>query len=299
MPELKEAFIGLLSSAYEMDEQGVASLFNEDGVPVDDISERLKELDVNRVTKLRNGVDAQKQEQYKFGERKAHEAWEKALKAHGVKSDKRGPELIDDLIAMKSPKAEVNDEVVKTHPLFRNLEAERDLFKANGEKALEDARKEWDATFQRERTLSDVTKYGVELAKSLKPVGLPKDPAKQDAFLMPLVSKLQSLSYQEQDLNGKRTFLPLKKDGGRLEDQHGNQVKLETYIKDTVGSIWDLEQGSERQSAGDPNKGAGTATTVDIPTDPTARAKFMFDLQRDPSFPKEKIAQILEQARKM
>jgi hypothetical protein len=300
MPDYKEALLGLLSAAYQMDEQGVASLHKEDGVLVDDAIDRLKALDEAKVVKLRGDVEALKKEQFQFGERRASEKWEKAIKAHGVKSETLGPKLLDEFIAAKAAKPELTDEVVKTLPIYRDLESKYTLAVQEQETKVQEAIKARDAEFHRERTLSEVTDYAYGVAQALKPVGLPKDPTKARAFLSPVFEALKTNSYQVQkDDNGKSTFLPLKADGGRLEDKHGHQKGLDALVTELVTSIYDIEQGEQRSSMGNPDKGTNKAITVELPKDPNERADFLFKVQRDPTIPKEKVNEILKAAAAM
>ena len=295
MPEANEVLKGVLSTLYKQDDEGVASLFKEDGALVDDAFDRIKALDETRVTTLRNGVEDAKKEQFKYGERKANEKWENAIKGHGVKSDKQGPQLLDELIAAKASKTEITDDIVKTLPIYRDLETKTTQLTETFEQRLADALKAKDTEIQRGRTLEEVRDYATSIVAEMRPVGLPKDPTKAKAFLSPLFAKIEAYEYQVQGDSGKRTFLPIKPDGSRLEDSHAHQMPFDALVKQTANQIWEFEQGEERSNMGDPNKGASKQIAGDVPTDPDKLAQFLYDLQRDPSVTPEKRNAVLKE----
>lgn len=261
MPELKEVFTGLLSTAYQMDETGVASLYNEDGSLKDDALQTILSKDSERVTALKGDSKKIAEDQYSRGKREQATALENDLKSvFGIKdSDKKGKELIEaarDLIIANSGK--VSDELVKKHPLFLSLEqrvtADVEKVKSEYEGKLTSIKSE----YERERTLSEIVDAANVIRENLKPV-LPTDAAKSKKQIGFFEAEVKALNYEIQNVNGIKRYLLLDKENKRIEDSHGNPVLFDAKIKEIAESIWDLQAAEKRNGAGDPNnKGAGS-----------------------------------------
>jgi len=253
---LKEKLAPAFKKMGMVDEQ-VASLFNEDGTELSETApDLLLKHDATRVQKMKEDGTKLFNDGHKKGLSEGASKIEKEIaEKYGVKSDKLGIELIDEVIASKSTSGtEIDEEKIKLHPAF--VKVVDDL-----NKQLKNKDKEWDEKFkQRDLALAkeNLFKEVVSKAKStvlgLKPI-LPKDAAKAEKQMELLVAELSKLGFNKTE-DGKDFIL--EKEGKPVEDAHGNRINFESYVKSTAETIWDFEQGQQRSSAGNNNDGNGT-----------------------------------------
>lgn len=265
----EEVLIGLLSTSYKLDEQGVASLKEEDGSFKDDADQHLIKLDADRVATLRGDIDRIKSERYSQGQREYAEKLERELKEEfGIKTtDAKGKELVKAIIAAKLQGATpLTEEQVKAHPLFLKLEEEYSKLPKTieeREKAVEERlRAEWKA----ERDLSTVLNRAHQVFKGMNPI-LSKDEAKAAAQMSLLDNYLKGHKYDlVVDKDGQVTdVVVLKADGsGRLEDAHGHPVKFEALVKEGASKFYDFSEDEGRRGAPNPDRsGRGSSSTGD------------------------------------
>lgn len=281
MPKAAEdVLIGLLSTSYKLDEQGVASLKEEDGSWKDEAIDLLTQKDAERVATLRGDIDRVKTERYSQGKREALEALEKELRDEfGVKAtDARGKDLIKAIIAAKVQGATtLTEEQVKTHPLYLKIEEEYGKVPKTieeREKAIEEKlRAEWKA----ERDLSHVLDRARSVFKGMNPI-LSKDETKAAAQMTLLDNFLKAHKYNlTVDKDGQVSdIVVLKADGsGRLEDAHGHPVKFEALVKEGASKFYDFSEDEGRRGAPDPSKkGSGSSSDEEVTYDPKTVAEY-------------------------
>lgn len=300
MSEAKELLERVLSTTLNLDKSGVAALFKADGAPVENAYDVITQKHAEHVAALKGDQEALLLEKYNYGLRKGGALVEKAIRSHGVSSDKQGADLVEELVAKIKGEAhkgaEITEDVVKTHPVYRQLEQAHLDHKQSFEQQLEAKLKEQTAEIQRTQTLAKVHDFAIGIAEGMKPVGLPKDLAKRKAFLGPVLQALNSYGYQDHEVNGNKTFLPLKSDGARLEDKHGHQVQLEALIRQHVESTYELEQGDDRSTAGSDNVDASKrrGAAVDLPADEKELSALLDKTLRDRSLSPAERNKIIE-----
>lgn len=295
MPDHKELLEVTLSTLYEKDSSAVASrLYNEDGSLKDDAFDAIKEWDVERVGSIRGSLEDIKKEHYHRGLRVANEEVEKVIKKNGVKSDKKGAELVAEVLAQKLTPQELTPEAIKLHPLYQGLENQLTSKETEWETKLKAERDAWTAESQRTHTLTEISNLALAKAEALKVAGLPKDPAKRPAFLASVLGRLAGHEYQVQEDNGKRTFLPKSKDGGRLEDAHGAKIPIEKLIEGYILEAYELDTDDGRSAHQGGSNGVNKAAWVDIPKDPAERLEWLYKFNNDPSVTPERRKAVLE-----
>lgn len=256
----KELLSGVLSKTVNLDEAGVAALYNADGSLKDDALTTILKLDGERVKTFKTDAKKLGDDQYSRGKRETMEALEKELRdEHGIKSEATGKELIAEILESKQGKskpakaAELTDDDVKKHPLFLKTETElKDKLtqaEADWKKKLDEA----NTGFTRERTLTVVKADAKALFDALNPV-LSEDPARAKNQLRLFELELDGHDYQVEEKDGKRNILVLNKDGKRLEDDHGNVIKFEQFVRQAVESNYDITASEKRSTAGNPNE---------------------------------------------
>jgi hypothetical protein len=263
MADAKDILVGLLSSAYKLDEQGVAGLQQPDGSFKDEALDELLKLDQTRVATLKGepaDVQKIKDEYLGFGKRKALEDLEKTLRTeYGYKdATKQGKELIDAIIADKLKAATGSiDDKVKVHPLF--LEKEQQV--ANLPKAIEEAVQAKEAelrgVFEEQRHQGVVASEAEVLFDELRPV-LSKDARVAANQKRDFLEKVRSGKFKVSEKDGTMEIVPMSPDGQkRLEDNHGHAIPFKEYIRALVTERFDLHQSEDRSAGTAPGKVKG------------------------------------------
>lgn len=295
MPSPKEVLERLLPATLKWGEDAVAALYTDADreTLADDAADKILVAFSEHIESVRKETA---EEQFKFGERKAHKDWRDTVKALGVKSDKKDPkDVLSELMNVKgSP--EVNDDVVKKHPAYLGLEQEFLGLKNGMEQTIQEKLAAKDAEHQRERTNAQVRDMARKFLLELKPI-LPKDPKKAEAQIQPYLDKVISYNYQPLEGNAESPFLLLDNEGKRLNDKLGHPVKPIDKFRELAEERFDFETAEKRTSAGDPGNGAVKgADKLELPADPTLKAKMLFELQTDPTATQEKVAEVLKMA---
>lgn len=302
MPKTAEEVTnGILSTIYKLDEQGVASLKEEDGSFKDDAIDFLIKQDAERVATLRGDVDKVKAERYSQGKREALEALEKELRDEfGVKTtDARGKELVKAIVAARIQSATtLTDDQVKAHPLFLELEKHTAALPKTIEEKVREAEEKVRSEFKAERDQRTVLSKATATFKAMNPV-LSKNEVVASAQLSLLENAVKSGKYQLVEKDGEIVdIVPMKADGsGRLEDAHGHPVKFETHIKELASRMYEFHDSDDRAGADDPNKvggsGKGKGDGAFDPKTQAEYAKLFSDIEKLPDI-KERVAKFNE-----
>lgn len=254
---LKEKFAATYKKIGMTDEQ-VASLFNEDGTEfTETANETILKHDATRVQKMKDDGTKLFNDGHKKGLSEGASKIEKEIAdKYGVKSDKIGIELIDEVIASKATTGtEIDEEKIKLHPAFVKMADDLNKQIKNKDKEWEDKFKQRDNEIAKQNLFKEVVTRAKTSVLGLKPI-LPKDQAKADKQMELLVAELSKLGFTKTE-DGKDFIL--EKEGKPVEDAHGNRINFDSYVKSTAESIWDFEQGQQRNSTGNSNDGNNSA----------------------------------------
>lgn len=247
MEEL-EVLLGYVAKTLNIANAEVAALIKaDDGKIKEDALSALLDKDKDRVKTL-------KTEAHDLGHRKANKevmkTFESGLKEKfELESDKQGLELIEALLETKTPKpdgkAKFTDDDVKKHPLFIQAENKVKEVKDFTEKEWKSKLEEKEKEYSRGKVLSVVEKKALDLIAELNPV-LSSDPKRAANQKKDLIDKIIKNGFEIQD----NEIILIGEEGKRLEDDHGNRIKFDDYIKDTVTSYYDLPVANPRSSSG-------------------------------------------------
>lgn len=255
--QAEEVLVGLLSSAYKLDNDGVAGLKEPDGSFKDDAIDELLKKDTERVATLRGEVDKLKDEQFSYGRRKALEELEKSLRdEYGYKdATKKGKELIDAIIAERlKASSGTDEEKVKTHPLFRQLEEKVVGLPKAIEEAVKAREAELQAAFETERHSALVLDEAEAEFDALRPV-LSSNPTVAANQKRDFLEKVRSLKFQVSVKDGKADIVPLDAEGKkRMEDNHGHAVPFRDLIRALVTERFDMHKAEERSGGPNPDR---------------------------------------------
>lgn len=251
----KETLIAFLGKTSNMPAETVASLFtkNEDGT--EDLNDKALDILLKDHADAVQAAKDKEKTMFDNGYKKAQvEVLSKLEKEISdkfeVKSDKKGIELIEEIVTVKTKVPELDEDKIKVHPVFtkaekeyqKKLKEQEDLYKAEIDKK--------DKDFARKETMSKIkSKVISKLEEEIKPIFGTTDKNKQrnqiDRLLMP---DIEQLDFIEQD-----DEIIIMKEGKRLEDKHGKPISFDSFIKENASKHWEFEQGQQRQGSGADN----------------------------------------------
>lgn len=248
----------------------------------DEGKKTLTDLYKNKVTELKtesfdNGA--------KDREKKVKKEVETALKdTFGVKSTKEGQDLFDEIKAESLKPEKLTDEAVKASPLFIALEKKVETAEGDAKKEYETKLKEFETTSKKEQTTGEFLADAFKEFDKLKPI-LSKDETRL-ANQRNIFAQAVKDGYEFERLEDKSWLI--KKDGKRYEDQGGNRVKFEDFVREKTLANFDVAEADERSSTGDePGSGAGKGGSTEKVykgAAPKTDADFM-KIQQDKSIP--------------
>lgn len=250
----REVLQGLLTQAYGLSEEGVASLYNEEKTELlPDAYEKILESDRVRISKFKADEKKIREESYGRAKREVMSDYEKQIREkYQLQSDKQGVELIDDLVESYRSQGgggDLTDEQIKKSKLFLDY--------------VENTKKEYQTKLDEKE--NELVKFKAEVAEketwytakeaanaileSLKPI-LPEDATKANQWKNIYLNELRSLKREMRD--GK--IILLDEDGKDLQDGHGNRISFEAKAKEIAEKYFEFAEGNQR---GNPNGGNG------------------------------------------
>lgn len=243
---LKETFNGLLSTVYQVDNDGVASLYNEDGDLKEDAKDYILNLDKERIAKLKPDTKKIFDDGYKKAQGETLSKFEKDLIAKfNIKSERKGLELVEDLVSsLSSSKFSKDDEesIKKSKVYIDTIE------KLNAEKA--EIETNWKTQFEtfksnveKEKVFGVVSNEALALFENLKPI-LPEDGMKAKNLKQIFLNELQSYRYEVRD--GKTIIQDA--DGNDITDAHGNRIKFDVLVKQTAEKYFDFYKSDSKEA---------------------------------------------------
>lgn len=241
--DFKTIITGLLSKAYKLDQGEIDALLQgDDNLTEEQIITRLLDRDAKRVTSLKGDVTGKFQEGYAKAKKEERSAFERELKEKlEVDSDLTGIELVEYIVDTKAPagkKGTFTEDDVKKHPVYQGLETKykRDL-KAKDEE-LTTKLNELNTKYNKENVFNTVKSKALNLLDGLNPIlpGTPKVASKQKEWFL---TALKDMDYE---IQGDR--IVVMKDGKVVEDEHGNSVDFETFVKSNASEFFEFKKNN-------------------------------------------------------
>ena len=239
----------------------------DDGTITEDLQENaldaLKNLDKERIGKLKPDTKEFFNNGYKKAQSEVAANWEKQIREKfGVEAELTGEELLAAALEKVSKPSKLDDDKVKTHPLFLALE----------KKAIEDlkaAKTEWEkalADFKAQQLIGSRRAMAKAKAKevllAMKPV-LEDDPTIADTRIADYLREFDELDYEELEGGG---LLPMK-DGKRMENEHAHPVDFDTLAKQRATRRFKFQVQDPKGNGGNKNEPGpgGNAKQVAVP----------------------------------
>lgn len=230
---------GFLSKTLKMDDEELASLYNEAGELTSLTA--AEKADTSRVTKLKEENDSQ----YKRGQKEVATKFETKLKEkYGVSSDETGVDLVDLILTTELEKVKgKGDEDITAHPEYLKLKSESDRMLKAKDKEWQKKIEEIETKHTRESMFAKVKDRAFAELDNLRPI-LPEDAKKAQKWKEKYIEDFRAYDFTEQD-----GMIVVLKDGKPLQDSHGYNKSFADLVKETAAEIFDFQTAVSRSSA--------------------------------------------------
>jgi hypothetical protein len=230
---------GFLSKTLKMDDEELASLYNEAGELTSLTA--AEQADTARVTKLKEDQASQ----YKRGQKEVASKMEAQLKdKFGVDSDLTGVELVDFILTTELEKVKgKGDEDITAHPEYLKLKSESDRMLKAKDKEWQKKIEDLELKHARESMFSKVKERAFAELDNLRPI-LPEDAKKAQKWKEKYIEDFRAYDFTEQD-----GMIVVLKDGKPLQDSHGYNKSFADLVKETAAEIFDFQTAESRSSA--------------------------------------------------
>jgi len=270
---MEELLLAYVSKQFGLTQEAAADLlFNksEEGELTlkDNALDVLLDKDKDRVSKLKVLPKEEKTKMFDDAYKKAKtEVTSKLEKRFREKYGVEDKELkLDALIAKivaDSSEIKLDEDAVKSHPLYLQLEKEKNdavvAIKSEFETKLNDI----EANQKRDKILSEVKSIVRTKVQDMNPI-LPKTKEVAETRMADFLSKFEAFDYEKVG----EDFVLLK-DGKRVEDEHGNAVLLSNYLPTVAKSNFEFQVQKPKGAPG-----SGTPPNVDIVELPKSDEEF-------------------------
>lgn len=257
----KEILTAFLGKTLNLPVETVASLFEKNGDEEDlkaDAGKILEDADASRVQSFKEKEKTLFDNGYKKAQVEVLSKLEKEiLDKFEVKSDKKGIELIEEIVTAKTKLPDLDEDKVKVHPVYTKAEKEFQKKLKEQEEAFKAQLEDKDKQYAKKETLTGI-KQRVRslLEEQIKPIFGTTDKAKiNNQIDRLLMSEIEQFDYAIQD-----NEVIVMKEGKRIEDKHGKPIAFDSFLKEHASKHWEFETGQSRQGSGasnDDGKGTG------------------------------------------
>lgn len=262
-----------------MEETDASKLFTEEGTPVDGALETLKQKDVDRIKVFADAKTAAHEKGYSKAKGEVLATLESDLKGkHNVTSDKKGIELVEEIISIvsqkKSGSADPTDDQIKRHPLFIALQLDKDkevkAVKTEMQKKIDDA----ENNFRKKATFDTVKEKAIAELEELGAIESDV-PSIRDYHRGVMLRELEQYEYENMD-----TDSPIIKKGGELlTDDHSKTISFKELLANTAKKMYKFQAAEDRSSGGDNPKSKGQVSKIVIKK-PKTEAEFQATLEQ-------------------
>lgn len=230
-----------LSKLFKLDQETLASLYNEAGDLID--FSKILDLDVERVRKSKSESDSQ----YKRGIKEGASKIEKEVKEkYHIESESVGIDLIDQLVVKQIEDAKIaGTKDITKHQDYIKLQLEHEKEKKSLAKEWQDKLDARDKEVAKAALFEKVSKKALASLEIRKPI-LPQDPRKAQVWKDTYLNDLKSGKYQEDGDN----IIVLDAEGAILKNAHGHTVTFEEYEKEIADKYFEYPKAEERSSSG-------------------------------------------------
>ena len=248
--EIQKILTGVLAKTLNLGDGEIAELIKDgEGVKESDVIQKILDLDVQRVEKIKTSVDGKEkfQDGYKKGKEESLSKLEKQIKEkYGIQSEKLGVELVEEIITEKSKPVETDEETVKRSKTYQDLETRLKGELKTQKETYEQQIAGINSQTQREKTLSVANKKALDIFAGLEPV-LPTSKQVADNQIGWFLKSMEEYDFDVQD-----DRIVVMKDGKVVQDGHGNSRTFDDIVKEKAGKFFEFKKNN-----GSGNDGGG------------------------------------------
>ena len=248
--EIQKILTGVLAKTLNLGDGEIAELIKDgEGVKESDVIQKILDLDVQRVEKIKTSVDGKEkfQDGYKKGKEESLSKLEKQIKEkYGIQSEKLGVELVEEIITEKSKPVETDEEIVKRSKTYQDLETRLKGELKTQKETYEQQIAGINSQTQREKTLSVANKKALDIFAGLEPV-LPTSKQVADNQIGWFLKSMEEYDFDVQD-----DRIVVMKDGKVVQDGHGNSRTFDDIVKEKAGKFFEFKKNN-----GSGNDGGG------------------------------------------
>jgi hypothetical protein len=259
MPTEKEILNGLLSKVYQFDNDGVTSLYNEEGTELkDDALATILQKDAERVQSLKPDTKKIQDDWYSKGKSESLTKYEKDIATkYGLKTDKKGIEFIDELVAQFNKDNADDPEKIKKSKIFLD-----ELERMNTEKTEIDTR--WKDKYdslekrvEREKVFKIVADEALVRLETRKFIPSP-DPVKTANWKAVYLNELAKADIEI--VEGRKVLK--NPDGSDMTDIHGVRVKFEEFVDSIADKYFDFYKADDKSAPNHKQSHTNSNSTV-------------------------------------
>lgn len=248
--EIQKILTGVLAKTLNLGDGEIAELIKDgEGVKESDVIQKILDLDVQRVEKIKTSVDGKEkfQDGYKKGKEESLSKLEKQIKEkYGIQSEKLGVELVEEIITENSKPVETDEETVKRSKTYQDLETRLKGELKTQKETYEQQIADINSQTQREKTLSVANKKALDIFAGLEPV-LPTSKQVADNQIGWFLKSMEEYDFDVQD-----DRIVVMKDGKVVQDGHGNSRTFDDIVKEKAGKFFEFKKNN-----GSGNDGGG------------------------------------------
>lgn len=260
MPTEKEVLNAFVSKTLNMDESGVASLYNEDESLKDDALETLSNKFAEKIQSLKPDTKKFFDDGYKKGQKESLSNFEKEAKAKfGLQSDKQGIELLEDLVLQYQKDHPEDPDKIKKSKFYIDAVSEFNKKLSETEAEYNKRLETFQKTVEREKLFGNVSNQALIIFENLKPI-LPEDAAKAANLKGVFIKELEGLEYTIRE----GEIILLDKEGNDLADKYSNRIKFEDVVKQTAEKYFDFYKAEGKTSPTHTQNSKTTSTVFNI-----------------------------------
>jgi len=262
----KTILIGVLTKTLNRSEQEVTELlYQEEGGELtlkEGAMDEILSLDSVRVENIKKNapIDPERlKNEYGRGKKEALDGFEKALKEkYSIDTDKQGVELVDSILAAKSKPTKMTDDEVKKHPLY--LELEKSRVPKDEHQKVKDEYEQYKKDVKRNEKFGQIKQLARTKLHEMNPIVSETASVartREEDFL----KKFEAYDYQ---LDGD-SHVVLRPDGTRMEDDHGNVLPFDEFVRRIAVMNYDFPKQDEKGGTGGNEQGTKKPVRITVP----------------------------------
>lgn len=257
MSKEQDLLLGVLGKTLKMSPDEVRGLIY-DGEDVSETAmEKILNADADRVKRIRKETETDAfNNGHKKGLAETMTTFEQSVRdKYGVKTDKQGLELIEDVV-LANQKSNLGADDVRKHPAY--LDLERNTVRKDEYNKVVSDYESFKKKLDRDKMMDKVHNKALSILDKLNPQ-IEEDSRVAERRKRMFLQEFDDYDYEFEDDLGM--IMPVK-DGKRVMDKHGNPVGFESYVRQVAERNFVLSQQQMRQSSGNTN---GGTISINVP----------------------------------